>query len=182
MMTENPFLQPALNNNVDGNAEWEAMYKGSKLGDKISFLPRVPMHSDVARIMHEVDCGVFPSRAEGWNLEALEMMACGKPVILTNYSGHTEFSTPANSLRIVIDEKEEAYDGKWFFGAEQGFGNWAKLGDFQMEQMVYYLREIHKDKHESGVAIGNKFGIETAKQFTWTNTVKCLLEGIEKHG
>ena len=50
------------------------------------------------------DCGLFPARAEGWNLELLEMMACGKQVIATNYSAHTEFCTKENSILIESDE------------------------------------------------------------------------------
>ena len=61
--------------------------------------------------MAGADCGVFLSRAEGWNLGLLEMMAMGKPVITTNYSGHTEFATPANALLVEVPEVEPAKDG-----------------------------------------------------------------------
>ena len=32
------------------------------------------------------------------------MMAMGKPVITTNYSGHTEFATPANALLVEVPD------------------------------------------------------------------------------
>ena len=58
---------------------------------RVKMIPRVNTSEEVARIMGQVDCGVFPARGEGWNLELLEMMSMGKPVIATNYSGHTQF-------------------------------------------------------------------------------------------
>ena len=68
---------------------------------------------------------MFPSLAEGWNLEALEMMACGKQVIITDFSAHTEFCTKENADLVSISDTEPAFDGKWFFGQ----GNWAKIGE-----------------------------------------------------
>ena len=78
MMCHNPFYSPEQQN------EWEQLYKGSGLGDKIRIIPRQKTHQDVYNIMKQADCGVFPARAEGWNLELLEMMACGKHVIATD--------------------------------------------------------------------------------------------------
>ena len=56
--------------------------------------------------MAKTDCGVFPARAEGWNLELLEMMSCNKPVIATNYSAHTEFCDDKNCMLIDIEDME----------------------------------------------------------------------------
>jgi glycosyltransferase involved in cell wall biosynthesis len=174
MLCHNYFLEPNANKGIDGNKEWQSLYKQSPLGDKISFLPRVKFHGNVAKIMQEVDCGVFPSRAEGWNLELLEMMACGKQTIATNYSGHTAFINAHNCYPITIDETEEAYDGKWFLGAEQGYGNWAKLGEDQIDQLVFFMREVHKNK-QAGEEMINHPGIETANVYTWDHTVDRIL-------
>ncbi len=108
MKWHNPFY------NQEQNAAWHNLYKQSKLGDKVIFHPPGESHSSVADLMRSCDCGVFPARAEGWNLELLESMACGKPVITTNYSAHTEFCTNYNSRLIEIDELEPAFDGVWF--------------------------------------------------------------------
>ena len=62
MMCENPFIGQA-------NNDWVNLYKNSKLGSKIRIIPRQQTHKDVYNIMKQVDCGIFPARAEGWNLE-----------------------------------------------------------------------------------------------------------------
>ena len=82
--------------------------------------------------MRQVDVGVFPVRAEGWNLELLELLSCGKHVITTDYSGHTEFINNSNSRIIEIDKLETAQDGVWFHGT----GEWAELGSRQKDQLI----------------------------------------------
>jgi glycosyltransferase involved in cell wall biosynthesis len=179
MLSHNMHLTPSNNDGIDGNKEWETLYKSGPMKDKVSFLPRVQTHAEVARIMQEVDCGVFPSRAEGWNLEALEMMACEKDVILTDYSGHTEFASNENSYLVQVDEYEDAYDGKWFFGAEHGFGQWAEIGERQIEQLVEYMRYIHCMKNSEGsMGLIRKRAFADARQCSWTRTVEKIMGAI----
>lgn len=47
--------------------------------------------SDLAAVMNQTDLGVFPNRCEGGtNLVLMEYMACGKPVVATYGTGHTD--------------------------------------------------------------------------------------------
>tara|TARA_Y100000592_G_scaffold99967_1_gene177998 strand:- start:5383 stop:6483 length:1101 start_codon:yes stop_codon:yes gene_type:complete len=168
MMNHNPFLTE------EQEREWHYLYLNSKLGSKIKILPRVRKHSEVASVMAHADVGVFPSRAEGWNLEALEMMSMGKYVILTNYSAHTEFATQINSKLIDIDETEDAYDGIWFHGQ----GQWASIGDKQVKQLITSMRSLHECKAsdiENGRRNKNERGIVTAKEFSWENSAKKVI-------
>tara|TARA_R100000329_G_scaffold111187_1_gene91341 strand:+ start:355 stop:1431 length:1077 start_codon:yes stop_codon:yes gene_type:complete len=163
MMNHNPFL------NKEQEREWVDLYKTSKLGDKITILPRVSTHSQVAEIMSQMDCGVFPSRAEGWNLEAIEMLALGKQLIITDYSAHTEFCTNKNSMLIPIEKKESAYDGIWFHGQ----GCWAEIGDSQIDVMVEHMRKVHSSNKEP-----NQAGIETGSSFSWENSASKILSKV----
>jgi glycosyltransferase involved in cell wall biosynthesis len=162
MMNHNPFISKQQND------EWESLYKLSSMGHRVEFLPRVSTHAEVADIMSKVDCGVFPARAEGWNLELLEMMSMGKHVITTDYSAHTEFCDSNNAMLLDVDELETAHDGVFF---TQGRGEWAKLGDETVDQMVEYMREVHK----GGKGI-NIHGIETAQRLSWENTAKIIVD------
>jgi glycosyltransferase involved in cell wall biosynthesis len=165
MMCTNPFLDK------NGDREWKNKCLDSKLGSKFRFVPRVEHQSKVIQTMSEMDCGIFISRAEGWNLELLEMMSCGKPVIATNYSGHTEFCNEKNSLLVNVDELEMAYDGIWFNGK---VGEWAKLGESQIDQVVGHMRNVHNSKFI------NTEGIHTAKKFTWENSAREVLKHVEQ--
>lgn len=164
MMCENPFLSE------DEKMRWIDLYKSSPLGDKIRILDRAETHEGVYNIMSSVSCGVFPARAEGWNLELLEMMSCGKPVIATDYSAHTEFCTKENSFLVSIDSEEKAYDGKWFDGKT---GSWAHLGEDQIDQISSHMKHIHDNKISY-----NSAGIETAKRYTWKNSAIKVREAI----
>lgn len=151
-------------------AEWVKYYKNTKLGDKIEILNRLPTHDHIYDVMRRADCGVFPSRAEGWNLELLEMMSIGKHVIATDCTGHTEFANSDNCHLIDVDKKEVAIDGKFF----DGHGSWSALEQQQIDQLVEHMRVIH-DKRKHGELEKNRSGIETGKEYTWENAAKKLL-------
>lgn len=166
MMVHNPFLPSDITN------KWYTSFKNTKLSSKINIINRVKTHKDVAEFISQNDCGLFPARAEGWNLELLESMSCGKPAIATNYSAHTEFCNNKNSYLIEIDGLEKAHDmmgGIWF----RGQGNWAELGDEQEEQMINHMRYCYKNQPK------NEEGISTAKEFSWDNSVIKLLEIVK---
>ena len=167
MMCDNPFFSDVE------NKEWEELYLNSPLGSKIKIIPRQPTQKEVYNIMKETDCGVFPARAEGWNLELLEMLSCGKYIIATDYSGHTEFCDDKNSLLIAVEDKEEAFDGKWFHGQ----GNWAKLSDKDSELMSSMMQSVYINKKSGSLPL-NQEGIETAQKFSWQNTAEKIKNAV----
>lgn len=155
---------------------WTNRYKKSKLGDKIQIIPRVKTQRMVYSIMSQIDCGVFPARAEGWNLEALECLACGKHLIITDCTGHTEFANEQNSKLIKMTSGfEKAIDNKFFNGSSE----WRSFGDDEMEQLVYYLRKIH-EKNTEGLLTTNTVGAEQAKEFSWKNSGNKLFKTIKE--
>lgn len=168
MLCNNPFLSPQEED------LWHKLYLNSKLGSKIKLVSRLDTQEQVYNIMKDTDCGLFFSRAEGWNLELLEMMSCGKSVIATNCTAHTEFCNQDNSYLINISEYEMAYDGQWFHG---NCGKWATIGREQKDQAIEYMRLIHKLK-QSGSLSDNLMGIHTAKQYTWENTSNEIIKHI----
>lgn len=165
MATHNIFL------NEKQEQEWHSLVQQSKLKNKIKVFPRLPSQIDLANLISYSDCGIYISRAEGWNLELLETMSMGKPVIVTNYSAHTEYCTANNSQLIDIDSTEPAVDNKWFNGS----GNWAKIGDSQKDQIVHYMRQAY----EQGLN-NNPEGLKTAEHFSWENSANTLLRCIEE--
>lgn len=164
MMCTNPFL------NQEENQQWIDKYKKSKLGSKIKIIPRLKSQQEVYSIMENIDCGIFPSRAEGWNLELLEILSCGKMAIASNISAHTEFCEPKAVSLVDIPEKEKAHDGKWFFGQ----GSWGKITQTVVEDFAQAMISVHK-KHQENKSI-NQAGIETAKLFSWDNTACKIKE------
>jgi glycosyltransferase involved in cell wall biosynthesis len=163
MVNHNPFLSPQENNT------WINLYKNSKLGKKIQIIPRLPKHSDVAQVIAMSDCGIFPARAEGWNNEIPEFFALNKPVILTNYSAHTEYSNKDNSILLEVDGLTQAKDDRFF----DGYGNWADLSDKFYDQAVESMRYVYKNNIRT-----NPNGLITAKNLTWDNTANIIYNTI----
>ena len=168
MMCHNPFYSE------EENREWENLYLSSKLGSKIKIIPRQETHLDVFNIMSGVDCGVFPARAEGWNLELLEMMSCGKSVIATDYSAHTEFCSGDNCGLIPINETELAYDGKWFSGQ----GSWAKIDESAKKSIANEMRKVHELKKTGSLKVNSK-GVQRASELSWDNTSEKILGALQ---
>lgn len=162
MMWDNPFLTP------QETSEWVNLYKNSKLGNKVVFIPRLASNLEVAKLINHCHCGVCPTKAEGFGMSLLETLSCGKHLITTDYGAHADFATPKNSRIIHIDNLCAAYDGKWFNGSAE----WADFGESQMDQLVEHMRTVHrldtKDKQH------NEQGVITAKEFSWERTANII--------
>ena len=163
MLNENDFIGPQ-------NDEWKRKYVNTPMGNHVKFFPRFDNPAHLKKLFSHVDCGVFPSHAEGWNLEIPELMACGAHIIATNYSGHTEYLNDENALLIEPNGMESANDGKWF----RGQGEWCT---FDIDELVAHMRTIHTRK-QNGTLGTNEAGLETAKQFTWANTVEKISDAV----
>jgi hypothetical protein len=152
---------------------WRDLYLNSKLGraGKIKICNPAESHVGLADIMRQATCGVFPSRAEGFNLGLLEMMACGKPVIATNYSAHTKYCDAKNCLLIEGSRLVPAKDGRWFDGTR---GNWLAWEDAQTQQLCQHMRHVY-DHRQTGENI-NQAGIATARRLTWDQTVATIIQ------
>ena len=165
MCCSNPFLDQEEQNH------WISFFEKSKYFDKIIVLKdRLKTQADVNRLMSGADVGIFPYRAEAWNLELAEMLSMGKNCIATNYSGPTEYAADAGAILIDPDGMEKAYDGKWFDGSSE----WSKLGKTYIEKFSQSLRYIH-DKKQKGELTLNNDGINYFNEYTWANTAKDIL-------
>jgi len=163
LLPHNPFLTK------EQEKEWLKLIKDSPLGYKIKIFPPLSTHEDVSNFICRADCAIFPHRAEGWGLENLESMACNLPVITTNYSGTSEYSTKDNSFLVDITEKEIANDGIFFHGQ----GEWAKIGNKEIDQFVDYMKYCYDNRINK-----NPEGYKTAKKFSWRNSAEILKEII----
>lgn len=141
---------------------WKNMYSNKR----IKVFNGVDTHREIAYLIAESDCGLYPSRAEGWNLELLETMSMNKPVICTNYSAHTEFCNSDNAYLIDIDDTEPAFDGKAF----QKQGHWAKIGQKQKDQIIHYMRYCYQNKIDNNIN-----GVNTANTLSWKNSVNTIM-------
>jgi glycosyltransferase involved in cell wall biosynthesis len=67
--------------------------------------------SDLPRLYKAADAFVLPSRGEGWGRPVVEAMAMELPVIVTNWSGPTEYLTEDNGYPLDVDRLTEVTEG-----------------------------------------------------------------------
>lgn len=165
MINDSPlYSQKEINN-------WRSYYKNHELSDKVVIINRVETQEELAQIFANVHCGVFPTRGEGWNLECAELLAMGKHVITTRCTAQTEFCNDDNSFLIDVNEKEPAICNKWF----DGFGNWYKIGEKQIDEIAERMRHVHKLRI-NGQLKENLKGVETISSMTYDDLVKNIME------
>lgn len=155
------------------DANWDNYYQRLKLSNKVKTYDWLPSQRDLAAQICNLDCGLFVSRAEGFDLGLLESMAMARQVIVTDCTAHTEFASKENSYLIDMDDMEVAHDGIWFHGQ----GNWYNFGSRQEEQLINYMRQVHSKK-QSGDNLYNAAGKITAEKLTWTNTAQELIKAL----
>jgi len=75
---------------------------------RVSFLGKIP-HSELPALINSARLFVMPSRAEAFGLTAIEAMACGIPVLLTNKASGPEIVEEGNTGWLMnIDDYEES--------------------------------------------------------------------------
>lgn len=162
LFVDNPFFSEVETN------KFLFRFRLSKMYRKIHMHRREQNQKQLFQLVAQCDCGVFLSRAEGWNLPLVEAMGLNKPVIATNCSAHTEYINGNNCLPVNIDTYTGAYDGKWFFNQCK----WAEIGPAQKEQAAEYMRQCYLTR-----LCGNPYGVETAKTFTMDHMYEQIISG-----
>ena len=168
---DNPFFPE------EENQAWRNIFIKSKLGSKVKFINRSLDQGSIVDLINHCDCLVSPSKAEGFNLPALEALACGRHVITTNYSAMPDFCDDKNSMLINIDKTQPCYDGHWFTPESIGDAYWAYYGQNQIDQLINYMRGIHKQKQYGELKI-NEYGSKTGKEFSWDKTTKIISSNL----
>jgi glycosyltransferase involved in cell wall biosynthesis len=127
-------------------------------------------HEKLASIYRKTHVGVFPNRCEGGtNLVLMEYMACGKPAIAGNWTGHTDVVTENNA--VLLQDKTE------FSVQDHDRASVALWYDVSLEELVeklewaYHHRDVLEEKGRQAAA--------DMQSFTWGRAAETLLQHIE---
>ena len=118
------------------------------------------------------DAFVLPTRAEGWGLPIIEALACGLPVITTNYSGQTEYLSsivggyfPISHTVVPICDPDflRYWDGVDACGAKWAEPDRQSLSDGLTAVVNAFENWVGRSRRASQV-IRQRFGWEQAAQ------------------
>jgi glycosyltransferase involved in cell wall biosynthesis len=172
----NPFVPPSvLAQQRDRwllDAASHAGVSPGELHDRVKMIGQMPSAAGVAELMSSGDVGLYPYRAEGWNLPLLETMACGQPVIAAYNTGPIDYLTDQNARLIGSLGLVQAHDGIWFHGRQ---GRWVVPN---LRHVVTHLTELYERWRQGEPKEVNFAGVTTAKEFSWRSAARKLLDWI----
>ena len=112
---------------------------------------------------------VAPSRADAFNIPGIEAMACGLPIITTNFGGQSDYCNDNNSWVIGGDLTEVTWE-LLYEGVSWITPSIPELRKAMREAYFQWEKEAFNKKVDKC--------LETAKQFTWDNTAQKIVNLI----
>ena len=136
---------------------------------------RVPAR-DLPALYCMADSFVLPTRGEGWGRPFMESMACGVPVIATNWSAHLAFLNADNGYLIDVDglvpadaTEVPAYTGQ----------RWANPSASHLASL---FRRVHHDRAEAR-ALGARARHDMVTEWPWSRVgaaISARLSAIDR--
>ncbi|MBT6052945.1 MAG: glycosyltransferase family 4 protein [Candidatus Scalindua sp.] len=139
-----------------------------KLTNNILIEPRTINESNMPSFIKSFDCLVLPTKGEGFGLPVLQAMALGVPVIVTDYSGCTDFAN--NDTAFLL--KPEGIVVKEDMDSIPQFMNrkWAEISIDQISEVMKFVydhpEEVKQKVWHAEQFVRRGFGLDlVARQF-----------------
>lgn len=148
-------------------------YGLSDEGGRIVFsLNEVVPAYQLGSIYRSVDCFVLATRGEGWGLPIMEAMACGLPVIATNWGGPSDFISDETAYLLNVERLRPA-EGKCPY--YKGF-NWAEPS---YEHLRKLMRYVYENRDEARM-LGARASVEVLTKWTWEQSVRRIIARLDE--
>jgi glycosyltransferase involved in cell wall biosynthesis len=120
----------------------------------------------MGEVYRDTDCGLFPNRCEGGtNLVLMEYMACGKPVIAANNSGHRDVVSRDHA---VLIEKHRPLEIKATNG--RLYAQWYEPDLDEVVERLEWAYQHRDELRRIGLA-----GAQYISGITWEKAAKKFL-------
>lgn len=146
-----------------------------RAGLSVRFSAPVDTQAELAPLYAMADCGLYPSRAEGWGLPILETLATGVPCIAGAWTGQSEYIDKDDFLIIPegLSRRAPAADGVWFSGDR---GDWHEVPD---EVLIKTIKRAYDHAREERKSESWKNVCDRIRCFTWARAARQFEEAIK---
>jgi GT2 family glycosyltransferase len=144
-------------------------------GGRVSYLlNRTLPYYQLGALYRSTDCFVSTSRGEGWGMPVLEALACGLPVIATDWGGHTAYLHEGIGYPLRVRAIQPAQ-------AKCPYYEGLRWADPDEDHLCYLLRHVFEHRDEAR-ARGSAAAEEVAARWSWDHAAARILSHIELLG
>jgi len=140
--------------------------------ENLFLLDQVMDRDEVNSLIRLSDCFVSLHRSEGFGLGPAEAMSVGKPTIITNWSGNTDYMTEDNSIGIDYELVKLGKD----YGPYKAHQYWAEP---DLEQAAYWMKTIVNDS-ELAKSIGSRAQETMSSEFSPEAVGRAIQRRLEQ--
>jgi len=124
-------------------------------------------------LLQRSHCVVYPSSGEGFGLVPLEAMAVGRPVILTNYSGMTEYIDERYCYPLEIEGVQRAELYNRIYNAD---GSWAMISVDKLQDSMQHIYDNYEEATKRG-RLASEYALS---DWTWKQAGKRAYRILEE--
>lgn len=173
--SDEPVILLAKTTNVDAGVDVERQVANLGLdpnGGRIhlSLNQVIPTHQ-LGVVYRSADCFVLTTRGEGWGMPVIEAMACGLPVIATNWSAHCDFMTETTAYPLPIEELVPARAKCPYYA---GF-RWAEPSYSHLRRLMRYVFGHQAEARIRGAA-ASKY---VRENWTWRHAANKIIARLD---
>jgi glycosyltransferase involved in cell wall biosynthesis len=123
-------------------------------------------------LYRSADCFVLTTRGEGWGMPVIEAMACGLPVIATDWSAHCDFMNEENAYPLPIAGLVPAQAKCPYYA---GF-RWAEPSYQHLRRL---MRHVFENQNEAR-AKGEKASHDVRSRWTWRDAAAKIVVRVDQ--
>lgn len=138
----------------------------------VGYLQETVSEYQMAALLRDVDCLCNAHRREGFGLMGLQAMACGTPVLTTDYHGPQQYANKDNCYLLPITgdgpEPIPSPDPKT--------GECIEWANYDLDVLASLMQEAQAGKRKKKIV---EAALATAAQWTWTRSAEVVRETVE---